>query len=132
MSWQKWKILNWQKRVFSFSKGDSQLRRNWLVDRGTLVVIVEDGSWILEKSSGRPRMNLPRLRTISQFRTLFSTRTREALAAVDIHVYRTDITFDKFRIEDAELYKQHYPKQMDVIFKGLLWDTIFAGLLSLV
>jgi hypothetical protein len=76
--------------------------------------------------------------TISQLRTLFSKRTCEALAAVDIHVYRTDITFDKFRIQDAELYKQGgaiAQKQKGVwvnLFKGLLWDTIFAGLLNLV
>jgi len=74
--------------------------------------------------------------TILQHRTLC---TREALAAVvDIHVYRTDITFDRFRIQDAELYRQGgviAQKHKGIwvrIFRGLLWDTIFAGLFSMV
>ena len=45
-SWEQWHILNnWQGRMYTFGKLDAQLRKSWVEERGSFVMIAEECRW---------------------------------------------------------------------------------------
>jgi hypothetical protein len=62
---------------------------------------------------------------------------RDPLSTVDLFIPRTDITFDDFRIRDAELLRQgamtlkaHWDASGH-IYHELLWDNFISGVLTI-
>ncbi|PCH34166.1 hypothetical protein WOLCODRAFT_148231 [Wolfiporia cocos MD-104 SS10] len=100
---------NTHGRVYTFGRADAQLRRDWDTDRGSFVMVAEESRWVRVHWPYQRETNpswLQLLTSIGQFPLDLYQVLDHPMRAVNIHVSRADITFDEFRIRDAELIVQ--------------------------
>ncbi|EGO05362.1 hypothetical protein SERLA73DRAFT_82989 [Serpula lacrymans var. lacrymans S7.3] len=107
-------VKNFQERLYTFTGIQAQFRRSWVDDRGSYVLIAEGARWTKVQS-----LNERRQSTItSDWGRMFSSITSfpsdvlrifmDPMSSIDIYCPRADITFDYFRIRDAELLRQGF------------------------
>ncbi|EPT03425.1 hypothetical protein FOMPIDRAFT_1158916 [Fomitopsis schrenkii] len=104
-------LHNPDARIYAFHAIDAQLRRDWDSNRGSFVLIAEESRWIRVRSPYQGEWS-PGWRQIftslAQFPFDFLRFIDFPMSAVDLYVGRADVTFDEFRIRDAELVKQGF------------------------
>ncbi|KAL0951922.1 hypothetical protein HGRIS_008576 [Hohenbuehelia grisea] len=103
-----WHIRGWNSRMYLFGKLDAQLRRNWVEDRGSFVLIAEECRWMRVKLEGERRKHSfiwQLLLAMFYFPSNIVGILRDPTSAIDIFSPRTDVTFDNFRLRDSELLK---------------------------
>lgn len=124
-------------RIYSFRAIDAQIRRDWDTDRGSLVLIAEEGRWI--------RVHWPYQRewtpwwtqmftSVGQFPFDFFRFINFPMSTVDLYVNRADVVFDEFRLRDAELVRQGFMtlREKTALF-GVSWgDAIFDAFVKTV
>ncbi|KAJ3895369.1 hypothetical protein GG344DRAFT_38972 [Lentinula edodes] len=116
----QWHIYNRATyRLYQFGRLAAQLRRIWEDDTGTFSLVAEDSHWVRQSHFQENDLQPGRLNRllVNMCSTIFfilripttlytlykcpsSIYTLSYL--VDIHISRTDITFDSFHISDAE------------------------------
>ncbi|KAG6911260.1 hypothetical protein DXG01_002098 [Tephrocybe rancida] len=142
-----WHIKGARRRLYRFASIDAQLRRAWDpdVDRGSLVFIAKDSSWVLAPDSVplTPPLKMgsthdPRwlvyfhrhvpfnfitctmsdsssrffdtplflLKTVLSVPSSIIKAIHDPASALTLHIPRIDVTFDRFRLRDAELVRQ--------------------------
>ncbi|KAI0964093.1 hypothetical protein AcW1_000994 [Taiwanofungus camphoratus] len=122
-------IHNTEGRMYTFARIDAQLRRDWNTNRGSFVVVAEEGRWI--------RVHWPYQReatgwwsqlvtSIVQFPFDVVHVVNYPMSTVNLYVPRTDVTFDQFRIRDAELLIQGLSTIREKTFAaGVHWGDVF-------
>ncbi|KAJ3723544.1 hypothetical protein DFJ43DRAFT_643793 [Lentinula guzmanii] len=118
----QWHIYNRAtSRLYQFGRLSAQLRRTWKDDSGTFTLIAEDCHWVRQSHNSEEdslHFNYSLNYLYDQILTMISFIRRvpamlhtlyihpKAIYSisyfVDIHISRTDITFDCFHISDAE------------------------------
>ncbi|CCL98894.1 uncharacterized protein FIBRA_00901 [Fibroporia radiculosa] len=126
---QQLHLYNAQGRVYTFQRVDAQLRRDWDTDRGSFVMIAEDGRW--------ERVPWPYQREFTPWWTQFFTSMAQfpldlwhtlcfPMSAVNLYVPRADIMFDEFRIRDAALLVQSFTILREKSIRhGINWGDLF-------
>ncbi|KAG5638028.1 hypothetical protein H0H81_002229 [Sphagnurus paluster] len=132
-----WDIASYpaRDRIYIFGAIDAQLRRAWdpAIDRGSLVLIVEDANWVPSASFPVPAHlhSYPSPNPSAPSPHLYRTRLlRALLPCLALHVPRLDVTFDHFRLQDAQL-GQHVAEAargVDVDVVGVLLGLGLRGL----
>lgn len=141
-----WHMVNSKRRMYVFRDVVAQARRDIDGDGGSFRMPIKDCSWIKMPAVGKQESYVNHL--ISWKAMLAIARLpfdlhrifRDSMSAVDIIVSSCDITFDHFRIRDAELgihlermLKSNYifhSRQIDV--DELLVDMIIAAAATLI
>ncbi|KAI0673996.1 hypothetical protein C8Q78DRAFT_1076941 [Trametes maxima] len=123
-------INNKEGRIYTFGRADSQMRRNWAADRGSFAMVAEECRWV--------RVHYPFERVASNrwFTQLISSLLQfpfdllQALSSpvdsVNLYVTRVDVTFDSFRLRDAELVRQGISLVREKAIKSRIdWSDVF-------
>ncbi|KII94315.1 hypothetical protein PLICRDRAFT_153850 [Plicaturopsis crispa FD-325 SS-3] len=135
-------VRNWQGRNYMFGAIDAQLRRSWVDDRGSFVMIAENSVWAKVQSPEERQITplyswrqIPM--SILYFPSDLAKLYFDPLSFVDLHIPRADITFDDFRMRDAELVRQcgemvaRKFNEGGKELTGFLWDVFLSALLEL-
>ncbi|KAL4250267.1 hypothetical protein ABKN59_003135 [Abortiporus biennis] len=128
-------LYNKEGRIYSFGSVDAQLRRNWVEERGTFVMIAKECRWI---SVHWPH---ERVKTISFFSQLLTSIVHfpydlihslyYPMSTVNLYVPRLDIHFDEFRLRDAELTVQALSLIREQMYiKDIQWQDVFVDAIS--
>ncbi|KAK7040172.1 hypothetical protein VNI00_009978 [Paramarasmius palmivorus] len=154
-NWHTYNHIN--SRLYEFGRIDAQLRRSWTREEGTFVLVAQECRWnrILseeELAEQRSSVESPSLlhRLASSLhlsschhllRAMASTARylyTSPMSLVDLYAPRVDVTFDHFRIHDAELY-QHgslfLKRYMDErqLWSADIWrDVLLSGVASII
>ncbi|KAF5384764.1 hypothetical protein D9615_001054 [Tricholomella constricta] len=117
----EWHIKNFQDRLYSFGSVDAQLRRAWdpQADRGSFVLIAKNSCWVLAPNPPPTEPTVSRsilctlcakplhlLQALLSPLPLALKTIHDPASAITLHVPRLDVTFDRFRLQDAELVRQ--------------------------
>ncbi|KZT73231.1 hypothetical protein DAEQUDRAFT_662511 [Daedalea quercina L-15889] len=130
-------LHNSDGRIYTFRAVDAQLRRDWDTDRGSFVLVAEEGRWV--------RVHRPYQRewtpwwtqvftSLGQFPFDFMRFINFPMSAVDLYIIRADVVFDQFRLRDAELITQGFVilREKTALF-GVNWgDAIFDAFVKAV
>ncbi|KAI0690720.1 hypothetical protein C8T65DRAFT_699918 [Cerioporus squamosus] len=105
-------INNHEGRIYTFGRIDSQIRRDWTRDRGSLVLVAEECRWVhvhfpFERVA--PRTGFTQLLSSFFHFPIDLVRTfNYPVSSTDLYITRVDVTFDSFRLRDAELLRQGF------------------------
>ncbi|KAI0803277.1 hypothetical protein BC629DRAFT_1438318 [Irpex lacteus] len=124
-------INNRTGRYYSFGSIDAQHRRNWTANRGTFVLIVEEARWIKTpmpyEMVARSSWPVQLFAAICHFPFDIWRLATHPTAMANIYVPRADITFDNFRMRDAEIVVQGISLVRENMAEGdKHWNDIFA------
>ncbi|EIW87243.1 hypothetical protein CONPUDRAFT_161827 [Coniophora puteana RWD-64-598 SS2] len=103
---------NWAERLYTFASIEAQFRRSWLAERGSYVMIAKGLKWtkMLTGDEREKRVHTSSWRQLYESLTYLprniATIFTDPMHNLDISVPRLDVTFDDFRIRDAELLRQ--------------------------
>uniref|UniRef100_A0A0W0G8B0 Uncharacterized protein n=1 Tax=Moniliophthora roreri TaxID=221103 RepID=A0A0W0G8B0_MONRR len=145
--WHTYNHIN--SRLYEFGRIDAQLRRSWAGEEGTFVLVSQECRWTRvlneeELSDRRHSLESPSpLRRLASWlcppfrllQTIFSTiiyLCMSPMSLVDLYAPRIDVTFDHFRIRDAELYRhgslflQRYIDQRQ-LWSADIWSRILLS-----
>ncbi|TFK60641.1 hypothetical protein BDN72DRAFT_850355 [Pluteus cervinus] len=108
---KQWHIFNkGNQRMYTFGRLDAQLRRGWMDDVGTYVMVAKESRWtkaprLLDHEEASLRLSwVQRLgRSISTFRHAVREIWDHPDSVLDLYIPRLDVTFDEFRLRDADL-----------------------------
>ncbi|KAI0789412.1 hypothetical protein C8Q75DRAFT_718348 [Abortiporus biennis] len=128
-------LYNKEGRIYSFGSVDAQLRRNWVEERGTFVMIAKECRWI------SVHWLHERVKTISFFSQLLTSIVHfpydlihslyYPMSTVNLYIPRLDIHFDEFRLRDAELTVQALSLIREQMYiKDIQWQDIFVDAIS--
>jgi len=124
-------LNNREGRYYSFETIDTQLRRNWTADRGTFVMVASECRWVkvpwaYERVAGSSVL-LQLLSSLAQFPYDLYQILLHPMSTVNLYVPRADITFDHFRVRDAELLIQSVSLiRENMVKSGVEWQDVFA------
>ncbi|KAI0652737.1 hypothetical protein C8Q79DRAFT_939153 [Trametes meyenii] len=123
-------INNKEGRMYTFGRADSQMRRNWAADRGSFAMVAEDCRWVrvhfpFERvAPNRPFAQL--MSSLLQFPFDLFRAISSPVNSVDLYVTRVDVTFDSFRLRDAELVRQGFSLAREkAITSKVDWNDVF-------
>ncbi|TFK81352.1 hypothetical protein K466DRAFT_341903 [Polyporus arcularius HHB13444] len=123
-------INNRGGRIYTFGRIDSQIRRDWMRDRGSLVLIAEECRWVrvpfpFERVA--PRTGIMQLLSSFLHSPIDLVRTFNLpVSNTNLYITRVDVTFDTFRLRDAELLKQGFSLIHEkTITSGIDWSDAF-------
>ncbi|TFK42059.1 hypothetical protein BDQ12DRAFT_710376 [Crucibulum laeve] len=143
---EEWQICNLQEQMYTFGKLDVEVRRSWVEERGTMVMIAENcrlnklPSFTQRQATWWQRnMIWEFIHGIVTFPHLLFKIVRNPLFATDLHILRTDITYDEFRLRDAEMFKQsammarrqYITHKDDGMYREVGWDTFMGMVLAI-
>ncbi|CAL1693940.1 unnamed protein product [Somion occarium] len=128
-------LYNTEGHVYTFGSVDAQFRRNWTADRGSFVMIAKECRWI------RVHWPYQRIKVIPSWMQLLSAVVQfprdlvhalhYPMTAVNLYVTELDITFDEFRIRDAELVTQAMSLlQERMHLRDIHWQDVLADALA--
>ncbi|KAI0694422.1 hypothetical protein BC835DRAFT_1221759, partial [Cytidiella melzeri] len=128
-------VNNRQGRFYSFASIDAQLRRNWSANRGSFVMIATEGRWV--KIPWEYEMVAPTswplqvFTGIAHFPYDIFRCFKHPMVMVNLYVPRVDVTFDNFRLRDAELVLQCTSLLRQSMIKAdLQWSDVFVDALA--
>ncbi|KAI8980603.1 hypothetical protein BD414DRAFT_523724 [Trametes punicea] len=103
-------ISNKEGRIYTFGRIDSQVRRNWVQDRGSFAMIAEECRWIrvhfpFEREAPRAWYT-QLLSSVLHFPMDLVRTFNYPVSSMNLYVIRVDVTFESFRLRDAELLRQ--------------------------
>ncbi|KAH9884640.1 hypothetical protein C8Q73DRAFT_351781 [Cubamyces lactineus] len=123
-------INNKEGRIYTFGRIDSQMRRNWAEDRGSFAMVAEECRWVhvhfpFERVA--PRAWLTQLVSSLWHFPIDLVRTfNNPVSSVNLYVTRVDVTFDSFRLRDAELVRQGFSLIREkAITSKIDWSDVF-------
>ncbi|KAH9923122.1 uncharacterized protein BXZ73DRAFT_51130 [Epithele typhae] len=123
-------INNGEGRMYTFGSIDSQLRRDWAKDRGSFALVAEECQWVrvlfpYERVAPRP-FSLQLLSSILHFPYDLWRNVNCPIRTTNLSVTRLDVTFDAFRLRDAELLRQAVVLLREqAITSGVNWNEVF-------
>ncbi|KAH7922785.1 hypothetical protein BV22DRAFT_1106424 [Leucogyrophana mollusca] len=133
---------NWQDRMYTFENIQAQFRRSWVGDRGSYVMIAEGSRWtkvqaLLQRDDAvSSRWWRSLLYSIISLPFDIVNIYKDPMSTVDLHIPRLDVTFDDFRIRDAELLRQstmlfiERVKTSGVDVSSIFFDALAASIFS--
>ncbi|KAG6901025.1 hypothetical protein C0995_002048 [Termitomyces sp. Mi166 len=160
----EWHMKGAQQRLYHFGSINAQLRRSWdpKCDKATFAFVAQDSSWVLAphpyvvSTTEKPAQHKPLwliyllcffnkplffvLKAFFSFPLTLIKTIHDPASALTIHSSRIDVTFDQFRLRDAELVSQSWEyvrrqyellkekKGMDI--KGFVQDMLMMGVLG--
>ncbi|KAF8079169.1 hypothetical protein FPV67DRAFT_1467753 [Lyophyllum atratum] len=163
-----WHIGGLRNRLYQFGTVDAQLRHSWEPQshRGSFVLIATDSCWLLAPgppaaSESNSRADVPaqvettwpiyclriltwplqvlRRLVVSPIPTVIRT-IRVPSSVLNFHIPRLDVTFDRFRLRDAELVHQsaeflarqyvRLETKEDMDVGGFVQDMFWAGIVA--
>ncbi|KDR85505.1 hypothetical protein GALMADRAFT_365327 [Galerina marginata CBS 339.88] len=144
----QWYISTWHGRMYSFGDLQAELRRSWVEDRGSFVMIAKESRWLklpfvasAEQEASRKSSTVWQI--LHALYSLPSNLVKicwEPLSTIDIYAPRCDITFTDFRLRDAELFHQaatklkqqynKYEERYPGIMEEVSWDLFVGAVLS--
>ncbi|RPD64549.1 hypothetical protein L227DRAFT_518868 [Lentinus tigrinus ALCF2SS1-6] len=127
-------INNREGRIYTFGRIDSQIRRDWVRDRGSLALVAEECRWVhvpFPFECVAPRSGFTSLLSSLFHFPIDLVRTfNYPVSSTNLYVTRLDVTFDCFRLRDAELLKQGFSLvQEKSITSGIDWSDVFLDVL---
>ncbi|EIW63748.1 uncharacterized protein TRAVEDRAFT_110902 [Trametes versicolor FP-101664 SS1] len=128
-------INDTQGRICTFGSIDAQLRRNWAADRGSFAMVAEECRWV--------RVHFPfecvaargwyaqMLTSLLHFPIDLVRTFNDPSSSINLYVSRLDVTFDSFRIRDAELVRQAFVLAREkTITSNIAWNDVFFDALA--
>ncbi|KAI0352223.1 hypothetical protein OH77DRAFT_1523491 [Trametes cingulata] len=123
-------INNTEGRIYTFGAIDAQMRRNWAEDRGSFAMVAEECRWV------KVHFPFERVAPRAWFTQLLSSllhfpidlvRTfNYPVSSMNLYVTRVDVTFDSFRLRDAELVRQGFSLAREkAITSNIDWSDVF-------
>ncbi|GJE89721.1 hypothetical protein PsYK624_058270 [Phanerochaete sordida] len=127
--------LNSEGRVYRFETVDAQLRRNWTANRGSFVMIARESRWVKVPWSYEIQATTSfwtqLLSSVLQFPFDLVHVFNYPMSTVNLYIPRADITFDNFRIRDAELIPQSISLVEEKLVKSNVeWQDLFTDVLA--
>ncbi|KAI0347875.1 hypothetical protein BDW22DRAFT_1349952 [Trametopsis cervina] len=124
-------INNRQGRYYTFQTLDTQLRRNWVANRGTFVLIATECRWTRVpwpyEMVARSYWPVQLLSAIAHFPWDLMQCYSLPMSMANVYVHRLDVTFDNFRVRDAELVIQGLSRARQNMKKAdIQWNDIFT------
>ncbi|KAI0829093.1 hypothetical protein BC628DRAFT_1417438 [Trametes gibbosa] len=127
-------INNTEGRMYTFGRIDSQMRRNWAADKGSFAMIAEECRWVrvhcpYERFAPRAWYTQV-LSSLLHFPWDFFRTMSDPSSGMNLYVTRVDVTFESFRLRDAELVRQGVAlAHAKAITSNINWsDAFFDGL----
>ncbi|KAI0640305.1 hypothetical protein C8Q77DRAFT_1214550 [Trametes polyzona] len=123
-------INNTQGRIYTFGSIDSQMRRNWAADRGSFAMVAEECRWVrvhfpFERVAARS-WYAQLLASILHFPIDLVRTFNDPTSSMNVYVTRVDVTFDSFRLRDAELVRQGVALMREkAITSNIDWSDVF-------
>ncbi|KAI0776332.1 hypothetical protein BD413DRAFT_709071 [Trametes elegans] len=123
-------ISNTHGRIYTFERIDSQLRRNWSADRGSFAMVAEGCRWVrvhfpFERVAART-WYMQLLSSILHFPIDLVRTFNDPASSINLHVTRVDVTFESFRLRDAELVRQGFSLMRESAMKSRIdWSDVF-------
>ncbi|PFH45357.1 hypothetical protein AMATHDRAFT_160558 [Amanita thiersii Skay4041] len=142
---ERWQIVNMQnRRLYAFGTLSTLLRRNLDGDRGSYQMIAKNSTWTMAARVGSSSNygHIVLWKVILAF-VMFPYDIwriyRDPPSAVDLDIPRCDLTFDHFRIRDAELVKQvsNMIKRQYLVHSrngsldGVSWDMVTRTIVAM-
>ncbi|KAI0370114.1 hypothetical protein BV20DRAFT_1052743 [Pilatotrama ljubarskyi] len=128
-------INNTEGRIYTFGSIDAQMRRNWIEDRGSFAMVAEECRWVkvhfpFERVA--PRAWLTQLMSSLLHFPIDLVRTfNYPVSSMNLYVTRVDVTFDSFRLRDAELLRQGFGLVREkAITSKIDWSDVFFDALA--
>ncbi|OJT13956.1 hypothetical protein TRAPUB_9495 [Trametes pubescens] len=124
-----------QGRICTFGGIDAQLRRNWAADRGSFAMVAEECSWVrvhfpFERIAVRGRYAQV-LSSLLHFPIDLVRTFNNPSSSFNLYVSRLDVTFDSFRLRDAELVRQGFVLAREkMTTSNMAWNDLFFNALA--
>ncbi|KAI9069696.1 hypothetical protein FKP32DRAFT_1671173 [Trametes sanguinea] len=123
-------VNNTEGRVYTFGAVDAQMRRNWVDDRGSFAMVAEECRWVkvhfpFERVA--PRAWYTQLvSSVFHFPIDLIRTFNYPVSSLNLYVTRTDVTFESFRLRDAELFRQGIQLVREkAITSRIDWSDVF-------
>ncbi|KAJ3548050.1 hypothetical protein NM688_g5339 [Phlebia brevispora] len=128
-------LHNLEGRIYSFGSVDAVLRRNWIVDRGTFAMVAEESRWIRVPWTYQTACTYPwwmqLASSVAHFPYDLVHVLNYPMTTVNLYIARIDITFDEFKIRDAELAMQAISLIRErMALKDIDWQDVFVDFLA--
>ncbi|KAL6307791.1 hypothetical protein BKA93DRAFT_823130 [Sparassis latifolia] len=129
-------LHNTEARIYTFGRVDAQLRRDWNEDKGSFVMVAEEARWVRVHWTYQREVTgfwTQLFTSLMQFPLDLSNVLRFPMGTINLYVTRADITFDEFRIRDAELIKQAFSiirektRLSDIPWGDVFFDALVAA-----
>ncbi|OSD01145.1 hypothetical protein PYCCODRAFT_1504552 [Trametes coccinea BRFM310] len=123
-------INNTEGRVYTFGAIDAQMRRNWVDDRGSFAMVAEECRWVkvhfpFERVAPRAWYT-QLLSSLLHFPIDLIRTFNYPVSSLNLYVTRTDVTFESFRLRDAELFRQVVALAREkAITSRIDWSDVF-------
>ncbi|KAI0756069.1 hypothetical protein C8Q80DRAFT_5577 [Daedaleopsis nitida] len=128
-------IFRGEGRVYSFGSIDSQIRRDWTNNKGSFAMVAEECRYV------HVHFPFERVAARSWWLQLFSSffhfpidlvRTfTYPISSTNLYVTRLDVTFESFRLRDAELLKQGFALiRENSVASQIDWSDVFLDALT--
>ncbi|KAK7680527.1 hypothetical protein QCA50_016308 [Cerrena zonata] len=128
-------LHNTEGRIYTFGEVDAQLRRNWTENRGSFVMVAKESRWLRVHWPYQRLKTIPTwvqfLSAIIQFPLDLFHALRHPMSTINLYITQVDVTFDEFKIRDAELIMQ----MIGIIAEkrhlhNIQWQDVFADALT--
>ncbi|KNZ76306.1 hypothetical protein J132_10585 [Termitomyces sp. J132] len=151
----EWHIKGAQQRLYHFGSVDAQFRYSWdsTCDKEVFALVAQNSSWVLaphpfdistredcaqQTPSCFSNKLLFVLKAFLAFPLAFFKTIYDPPSALTLHSSRLDVTFDQFRLRDAELVRQSWEylwRQYELLkdrkgmnMEGFVQDMLMAGI----
>ncbi|KAI0732419.1 hypothetical protein C8Q72DRAFT_874338 [Fomitopsis betulina] len=119
-------LHNPDARIYTFRTINAQLRRDWDSNRGSFVLVAEEGRWIRVHRPYQREWSLEWTQiftSMSQFPFDFMRFADFPMGAVDLYVKRADVTFDKFQVSSTHHIGFVTLREKTALF-GVNWSDV--------
>ncbi|KAF8167577.1 hypothetical protein B0H34DRAFT_645288 [Crassisporium funariophilum] len=142
----QWHIFNQKYRIYTFGNLEADLRRSWVEDRGSFVVIATDTRWTklsvlpYRESTRRPSRFGEFMHAIFRFPADLFKICRDPMSTMDLYVPNCEVTFSQFRLRDAQIFHEgatslklqydEFNGRNPGVLHDFAWDLFVNGVLA--